>query len=474
MSLVYPKERPLFQLSLVFSALVWLGLVIGTMGSFLVFFGLGCVGYLFTQSAFVSYVRGTAIRVGADQLPDLHRRFLECCERIGVGERPEVYVLNAHGILNALATRFLRRHYVVLFSDVVDAFAEHPESLDFYIGHELGHIHRGHLRWSWFLWPAALLPLIGAAYSRAREYTCDLYGLACCDVPKDAAYGLAVLAAGPRSWDKIDLVRYARQSEQTGGFWMAYHELCADYPWLTKRMRHVLGAASGAPAQFPSRNPIAWLLAMLTPRGFGGGGAIGALMLAIGFAGVVAAIAIPNFLRFQQRAQLAPVSDLRRQVLEAAEAHVAATGALPSSADELGLAETSNAGVASIAIDGERIVLFLAPELSAIGSQLVLTPMVENDTLAWSCEGDLDPALLPVACGQATDAASLAAELQQAMAAAGTAAPDELFADDVTCSEAFRASAEYAALGTETRAALLAGCNQWKLEQLDAAGVVEE
>jgi Zn-dependent protease with chaperone function len=473
MSLVYPKERPLFQISLVFSALVWLGLVVGTMGSFLVFFGLGCVGYLFAQSAFVSYVRGTGIRVGADQLPDLHRRFLECCERLGVDDRPEVYVLNAHGILNALATRFLRRHYVVLFSDVVDAFAEHSESLDFYIGHELGHIHRGHLRWSWFLWPAAMLPLIGAAYSRAREYTCDLYGLACCDVPKDAAYGLAVLAAGPRSWDKIDLVRYARQSEQTGGFWMAYHELCADYPWLTKRMRHVLGAASGAPARFPSRNPIAWLLALGTPRGFGGGGAIGALMLCVGFAGIVAAIAIPNYLRFQQRAQLAPVNELRQQVQEAAEAYIAASETLPPSADALGVAQTSNAGVAGVAIDGERIVLFLAPELAAIGSQLVLVPAVENGAFVWSCDGDLEPALLAIACGQGADAGSIAAEIERAMTAARPAAAGAFFADEVTCSDAFRASAEYAALDAETRSALLAGCNQWKLDQLDTAGGVE-
>ena len=46
------------------------------------------------------------------------------------------------------------------------------------IAHELGHIHRGHVRWHFVLAPAPLVPFLGAALSRAREYTCDRYGAA--------------------------------------------------------------------------------------------------------------------------------------------------------------------------------------------------------------------------------------------------------------------------------------------------------
>ena len=71
---------------------------------------------------------------------------------------------------------------------ILDSLAERPGALDFYLGHEIGHIKCGHVGRSAFLMPARMLPLIGAADSRAREYTCDLHGLACCDDPKDADF----------------------------------------------------------------------------------------------------------------------------------------------------------------------------------------------------------------------------------------------------------------------------------------------
>lgn len=92
---------------------------------------------------------------------------------------------------------------------MVDALEDHPGALNFYIGHELGHIHRKHLIWGPVLFPAAILPVIGAAYSRAREYTCDNYGFACCEDQRDAMIGLSVLSAGDRRWKtlKIELSR---------------------------------------------------------------------------------------------------------------------------------------------------------------------------------------------------------------------------------------------------------------------------
>ncbi|MGH8746356.1 MAG: M48 family metalloprotease, partial [Burkholderiales bacterium] len=38
-------------------------------------------------------------------------------------------------------------HYIVLLSDVVDALESERGAIDFYIGHELGHIRRKHLLW---------------------------------------------------------------------------------------------------------------------------------------------------------------------------------------------------------------------------------------------------------------------------------------------------------------------------------------
>ena len=143
---------------------------------------------------------------------------------------PDAYLLNGNGAFNAFATRFLGRNFIVLLSDVVDALDAEPDAINFYIGHELGHIGRSHLLWGPLLFPASILPLLGAGYSRAREYTCDLHGAACCASLAGAQHGIAALAAGSRRWQSLDTRRYAAQAESSSGFWMSFHELISSYP----------------------------------------------------------------------------------------------------------------------------------------------------------------------------------------------------------------------------------------------------
>jgi Zn-dependent protease with chaperone function len=484
-TLSYANEQPLARIAFVFSALFWIGMVVGTMGIGAIVLGAMFIAYLFAQSGFISYVRGNGVRVSAQQLPEIHQRYAECCQRLSVATPPEIYVLNANGVLNALATRFLRRNYVILFSDVLDALAQHPDSIDFYLGHELGHIQRGHLRWAGFLAPAAMLPLLGAAYSRAREYTCDLYGLACCDVPKDAAYGLAVLATGERSLDQVDLNGFARQSDDTGGFWMSFHELSSDYPWLTKRLRRVMAAAGSGPVRFPSRHKLAWLLAMMTPRvGVGAGGGIAGAMIAVAFIGILAAIAIPNFLAFQTKAKLAQARGIREQVIGSASAFIAEHQAMPPSLEAMGLAnDLSNPAVKGVVIEGQTFVMKLAGA-AAEGKQIVLTPYIEAGELKWDCSSDVDQKFLQAACGSGAAAALAAAQPEAAPetseapaasaepAAAGESAVPAPSAsgtvNEATCSEGFQASEAYQALGAAGQEQLREACNAWRLQQLDA------
>jgi Zn-dependent protease with chaperone function len=88
---------------------------------------------------------------------------VKCSEKLELRPTPDAFILHAHGAFNALATRFLGRNFIVLYSDVVDALESNPDAVDFYIGHELGHIQRKHLVWGPLLWPALILPILGAA-----------------------------------------------------------------------------------------------------------------------------------------------------------------------------------------------------------------------------------------------------------------------------------------------------------------------
>ena len=174
--LVYPREVSLGAITLVFGLIGWLLLIVGTFGLALVYLLVGFVFYVFAHSAFISWLRGNAVLLSQAQLPDLRARFEACCTRLGLEEMPEAYLMQGGGALNAFATRFLGRNYVVLLSDIVDAMEEHPDGVNFYFGHELGHIRRHHLTGNLLRAPVLWLPLIGAAYSRAKESTCDRHG----------------------------------------------------------------------------------------------------------------------------------------------------------------------------------------------------------------------------------------------------------------------------------------------------------
>lgn len=302
MELVYSKEKTLFTILAILAGIFWLALLVGTVGFVLLWLLMGYVAYLFVQSGFISYIRGTGVRITPEQLPELYENFAYCCDKLNIDTRPELYLLNSNGILNALATKFMGRKYVVLYSSVVDALASKPQAIRFYIGHELGHIKRGHLRWHPILMPVAWLPLLGAAYSRACEYSCDLHGAACCSSKEEAVFAIGVLAAGDNMWKRMNYNQYIAQSNETGGFWMSFHELISNYPWLTKRAKHVISAMTGSPYKRPTRNPFAWLFAFFVPNG-GAGGMGGILVVAV-IIGVLAAVALPAYKDYQQRALL--------------------------------------------------------------------------------------------------------------------------------------------------------------------------
>jgi Zn-dependent protease with chaperone function/type II secretory pathway pseudopilin PulG len=314
--LVYPNEEPLFAISLVISIPFWLLLLVGTLGVALLYAALFFVFYLFAQSALIAYIKGTAVKITAQQFPDLQERLTSCCRRLGMDIVPETYLLHGDGAFNAFATRFLGTHFVVLLSDVVDALESRPGALNFYLGHELAHIHRRHLVWRPVLLPASLLPLIGAAYHRAREATCDNYGAACCDDPQDAIVGLSVLAAGRERWKAMSFSEYLGQARETSGFWMSFHELVSDYPWLVKRVARVTARSQGRPPDIPSRSPVAYLFAIFIPRtGAGGGAGLVSLLLVVAVIGIIAAIAIPSLLRARISAnESAAIGDVRSVV----------------------------------------------------------------------------------------------------------------------------------------------------------------
>src|SRR5690242_18506551 len=142
--LVYHRERSLGTITLVLGVLIWLALIVGTVGVVLVVLAVGWLLYLFVHSAVIAHLKGNAVEISQGQFPDLYTQFVESCRRLKIETPPQAFIVNGNGLLNAFATRFLRTQYVVLTSDVVDAMHGNPDGLRFYMGHELGHLRMKH------------------------------------------------------------------------------------------------------------------------------------------------------------------------------------------------------------------------------------------------------------------------------------------------------------------------------------------
>ena len=423
--IVYSKEKSLFTLLAIISGIVWAALIIGTLGMALLYVLMFFIIYLFSHSAFISYLKGTAVEINAEQFPELHKQYLACCDRLEMKEPPRAYLLAADGMLNALATRFLGRNYIVLFSSIVDALESDKDALNFYIGHELGHIRRNHIGKAPFLVFATWLPLVGAAYSRACEYTCDLHGLRCCNSLRSATNAVAVLAAGVEQWKRMNVDQYIRQARESSGFWMSLHELNGSYPWLTKRMARVDAKAQGTEYTPPSRSAWAFVFSLFMPRmGTAGGG----LIIFAAIIGVAAAVALPAYKQYQEKIGAATsyeapaateatpaamtVPDATLAIASIDQQHQALTPitdilvgyyqtnqAWPTELDALKLTDEQ---IATFNLYTDGIVGFVGSEALGDyqGYEVYLSPQVdEQSNITWVCSSsDIPDEYLPLDC----------------------------------------------------------------------------
>ncbi|MDI6908046.1 MAG: M48 family metallopeptidase [Thermoanaerobacterales bacterium] len=242
-NLVHPREPLYLALLLICAIAFYVILIVSLVG--IAYVLLGVLAALVIHGLFIGHLRGNGVRVGETQFPEVHRVARELAAQMGVSTVPDIYILQAGGLLNAFATRFGRRNFIVLYSDVLELLEEKGEAeLAFVLAHEMTHLRRRHTTWQTLLYPAMLVPFLGSAYSRACEYTCDRY--AAYYVPQGAPGGLLVLAAGRRLFRRVDPERFAAQAREAGGFWYWFAEVLSSHPHLSRRVAAVSEFARGS------------------------------------------------------------------------------------------------------------------------------------------------------------------------------------------------------------------------------------
>ena len=297
----YPREKALFAIGVTFSAVVWVALLVSIAGAI---YGLVILGVVLGAHALLlARVRGNGVRISDKQLPALYERCHAAASRLHVEPMPEVYLIQSGGAPGALATRLLSRHVIILHSALVDACpepADDPGPLDFVIAHEMAHLAAGHLAWKGFLLPMQLVPLLGTAYSRACEYTCDRYGLELVGRLEAAQRGLAIVAAGGKQARALDLDAFVEQRLESGRFWMAVAELLSSRPYLCKRAGALREQAMPGTMRPVSRNVLAYPLAPLFAVS-AVGSAAGSAIVVVALLAALVSVGAPAITRYFER-----------------------------------------------------------------------------------------------------------------------------------------------------------------------------
>lgn len=169
------------------------------------------------------------IRVTADQFPELHSIFEECCTRAGISRPPDFFVQT--GGIGAY-TSGVERPQIVISSALVSLLT--PRELMFVIGHELGHVRSDHVLYQNF---ARYFPLMAEILAdatlgfgrllssgvqiavldwyRKAEFTADRFGLLVCqDFDTAMRVLMKVAGAPPVFFDRMSADAFVEQGRR--------------------------------------------------------------------------------------------------------------------------------------------------------------------------------------------------------------------------------------------------------------------
>ncbi|MFP7332650.1 M48 family metallopeptidase [Shouchella clausii] len=233
-----PRETPYFVICLLFSILVYILAVISVIGIGIV---LAVFAILYvTQLLAIGSIRGNGVRIHEHQFGDVYERVVAISKKMGIEKVPDVFVVEAEGLMNAFATRFWGKHMILLTSDVFDLAREAGEAeLDFIIAHELTHIKRNHVWKNVLIAPAKLIPFLAQAYSRSCEYTCDRAAAYFTGNVVAAKRALAIFSIGKRLTPELNEEAFRQQIEtdSNGAVWLS--EVLSTHPILPKRIQSI-------------------------------------------------------------------------------------------------------------------------------------------------------------------------------------------------------------------------------------------
>lgn len=236
--LIHEKENSYFILSLIISIISYIALIFSVAG--IAYILIGSLITIFIHGLSIANIRSNGIKLSKHQFPKVYESVQKLSLRMGVEKLPDVFIVESAGFLNAFATKFFGRDFIVLYSDIFELVEENrQEELNFIIAHELAHIKRKHITKAFLILPALWMPFLGEAYSRACEYSCDRIATAFTGNSQAATGALTVLAVGKKLSLKTNIADYIANSQKEKGFFIWLNHSLSTHPPIPIRINEI-------------------------------------------------------------------------------------------------------------------------------------------------------------------------------------------------------------------------------------------
>lgn len=236
--LIHEKENSYFVLALIMSVISYIALIVSVVG--IAYIVIGALITFFIHGLSIANIRSNGVKLSEHQFPKVYETVKQLSSSMGVAKIPEVFVVESAGFLNAFATKFFGRDFIVLYSDIFELVEEdRPEELNFIIAHELAHVKRKHVTKSMLILPALWMPFLGEAYSRACEYSCDRIATAFTGNAPAGVSALTVLAIGKKLSLKTDVSDYIANSQKEKGFFIWLSKALSTHPPIPLRISEI-------------------------------------------------------------------------------------------------------------------------------------------------------------------------------------------------------------------------------------------
>jgi Zn-dependent protease with chaperone function/Tfp pilus assembly protein PilE len=292
-NLTLQKEKKYFWTVFAFSLAIW-AMVVASVVGFVIALAVA-VFLWFANGLFVAKLKSDCVLIDQGQLPDLYETYLSVCRRLEITRFPQLYVLESGGILNAVSLRHAGRNFVVIHSDALEAFGAQSDEIKFLIGHELGHIKSQHILKEIMLAPGMFIPLIGPAYSRACEASCDRHGVFASENIDSAIRAMMVFSGGREAGKMMSPEAFSRQHALERGFFISWYELVSGYPTACQRVALLQELEADKSYRRQKRHPLSYFFALFSFGGHASGA--GNFVVTVLIVGIAAAIVMPKIFK---------------------------------------------------------------------------------------------------------------------------------------------------------------------------------